>query len=412
MIRSLVVLVTALSMMVAFAPGAAAWEPVGGALFNNPTAKKAAKWRVINHVKKAVIKARPGSRIMISTFLMDSKATADALIAARKRGVAVQIVMDGDDAYTGQGRRLERVLNRDNPSERPVDDEGNPISDEAWVETKWGPDNSFVVFCQGSCRAGRANNHSKFYVFTRTGTAPNVVMVSSSNLNKGGAVRGWNDLYVAKRKPQMVKQYAAIHKEMAEDTPREGPDGFRELVSGKFLSRFYPKLSGSDPVLDDLAKVRCRGVDGGAGRNGRTAINVSMFAWNSHRGMQIARRLVELDGLGCDVSVIYGAPSAQVRDLLRKSARKGGVKLWDSRYDRNGDGYFDLRVHHKYMLINGRYGADRSSWRVHTGSANWGRGTLRGGDENTLNIVHRKAYRQYMQNWNFVRKNGARRIGR
>ena len=137
-----------------------------------------------------------------------------------------------------------------------------------------------------------------------------------------------------------------------------------------------------------------------------------MFAWNNDRGMQIAKRLVQLDSYGCDVSIIYGAPSAKVRDVLRASARNGGVKLWDSRFDRDGDGIFEIRVHHKYMLINGVYGGDRSSWRVHTGSQNWGRGTLRGGDENTLTIVSRAAYGQYMSNWSFTAKYGARRIGR
>ena len=386
---------------------AAAWEPAGGAHFNNPYGNYDARWRIVQQIDTAVKRARPRSRILISTFLMDSKPSADALLAAHGRDVEVQIVMDGDDAYTNQARRLARRFNKDNINP----DTGEPYLDAAGNPMKWGKDNSFVVFCEGSCRGGRHNNHAKFYVFTKTGTATDVVMVSSSNLNKGGAVKGWNDLYVAKFKAQMVRQYAGIHAEMAQDTPADG-DRYRQLTSGIFTSRFYPKPSGSDPVMDDLSKVRCKGADGGAGRNGRTAVNVSMFAWNHDRGMTIAKRLIQLDGYGCDVSVIYGAPSAKVRDVLRASARRGGVKLWDSRYDRDGDGIFDVRVHHKYMLINGRYGTDRSSWRVHTGSQNWGQGTLRGGDENTLNIVSRAAYRQYMGNWNYVARYGARRIGR
>jgi phosphatidylserine/phosphatidylglycerophosphate/cardiolipin synthase-like enzyme len=396
--RPLAAVVMTFAMALAVAPPAAAWEPTGGPMFNNPWGKLGARWKIVNHVTRAINGARPGSRVLVSTFLFDSKASADALIEARNRGVQVQVVFDGDDADTHQARRVANRLNRDNVASAPA-------------PAKWGRDNSFAVFCKGSCRAGQANNHTKFYVFTRTGTASDVVMVSSSNLNKGGAVKGWNDLYVAKSKPQMVKQYSGIHAEMAQDSPADG-DRFRELVSGQFISRFYPKPRGGDPVMQDLSKVSCTGADGGAGRNGRTAINVSMFAWNGTRGEAIAKRLVRLDKLGCDVSVIYGAPSKVVRNILRDSARRGQVKLWDSRYDRNGDGLFDVRVHHKYMLINGHYGTDRSAWRVHTGSQNWGRGTLRGGDENTLTIVNRGAYAKYMKNWSFVRDNGARRIGR
>ncbi|HEX4976345.1 MAG TPA: phospholipase D-like domain-containing protein [Nocardioides sp.] len=377
---------------------AAAWEPVEGPVFNNPWGKTGARWKVVNHVLRAVESAPAGSRVLISSFLFDGKRAGDALVRARNRGVAVQVVFDGDDAVSPQARRVARHLNRDNVKAAPA-------------PAKWGPDNSFVVHCKGSCRAGSANNHAKFYVFTRTGSARDVVMVSSSNLNKGGATKGWNDLYVAKSRPQMVEQYTSIHAEMAQDSPSDG-DGYRELTSGPFTSRFYPKRRGGDPVMADLSKVSCRGATDGAGVNGRTAINVSMFAWNADRGERIARRLVRLDQLGCEVSVIYGAPSKIVRNILRDSARRGQIKLWDSRYDRNGDGIFDARVHHKYMLINGVYGNDRSAWRVHTGSQNWGRGTLRGGDENTLTVVSRGAYARYMDNWRFVRDVGARRIGR
>jgi hypothetical protein len=137
-----------------------------------------------------------------------------------------------------------------------------------------------------------------------------------------------------------------------------------------------------------------------------------MFAWNNDRGMAIARRLVQLDRAGCDVSIIVGAPSKVIAKYLRKSARNGRVKLWDSRYDRNGDGLVDVRVHHKYMLISGRYGDDRSAWRVHTGSQNWGRGTLRMGDDNTVNIASRRVYREYISNWRMVTHVGARRVRR
>jgi phosphatidylserine/phosphatidylglycerophosphate/cardiolipin synthase-like enzyme len=333
----------------------------------------------------------------MSMFLMDGKPSADMLINARKRGVKVQLVLDGNDARSAMARRMARVFNRDNRPAQPIPE-------------RWGRDGSFVVFCKGSCRgAGPHNNHTKFYSFTRTGSAANVVMVSSSNLNAGGAVRGWNDLWIAKGRPRMTAQYADIHREMSRDAP--AGNRYRQLADGGLISRFYPKPKGGDPVMMDLNKVRCRGVAGGAGRDGRTAINVDMFAWNGDRGMNIARKLIRLDRDGCHVSIIYGAPSKQVRLLLSASARRGGVKLWDSRFDRNRDGVYDIRTHGKYMLINGHYGSDRSAWRVHTGSQNWGRGTLRGGDENTLTVVSRGAYGRYINHWDLIARGYSRSIG-
>jgi hypothetical protein len=106
--------------------------------------------------------------------------------------------------------------------------------------------------------------------------------------------------------------------------------------------------------------------------------------------------------------VIYGAPGSTVVDILKRSASRGGIKLWDSRIF-NLDRAVTLRVHHKYLLISGRYGDDRSAWRVHTGSANWGR-SLRAGDENTLNVAGKRPWSQYLRNWKFVKKHAARRI--
>ncbi len=394
----LALLLTAVLMGTLLAPAAAAWQPPGGAVYNNPYGSHADKWRIVETVQQAVRNAPRGSTIMMTMFLMDGKKTADALIAARNRGVNVQLVFDGNDGRSAMARRMARVFNRDNKPGQPI-------------PARWGADQSFVVFCSGSCRgAGPHNNHTKFYAFTRTGTASNVVMVSSSNLNAGGAVRGWNDMWIAKGRAKMLSQYAQIHGEMSRDKP--AGNRYRQLGDGNLTSRFFPKPKGADPVMADLNKVRCRGATGGAGRNGRTAINVSMFAWNGDRGMKIARKLVRLDRDGCDVSIIYGAPSKQVRLLLSGSARRGGVKLWDSRYDRNGDRVFDVRTHEKYMLINGRYGADSSAWRVHTGSQNWGRGTLRGGDENTLTVVSRGAYGRYISRWDYIARHWTvRRIG-
>ena len=118
-----------------------------------------------------------------------------------------------------------------------------------------------------------------------------------------------------------------------------------------------------------------------------------------------------LDRAGCVVSVIYGAPSSEVSRILRDSAHRGGIALYDSRVDRNGDHHPDLRVHTKYMLIGGSYGGDTSSWQVFTGSQNWVKQSLTGGDENTLQISSRADHARYVDNFDFVRLHGSRKIG-
>src|SRR5205085_7357725 len=82
-------------------------------------------------------------------------------------------------------------------------------------QVTWGNDGSYVLRCSGSCRGARdANMHSKIYAMSNSGTASNVVMVSSSNLNGGGAKLGWNDLVVMKNRPATFDFLVDVHRQM------------------------------------------------------------------------------------------------------------------------------------------------------------------------------------------------------
>lgn len=394
------VLVLAMVFTMGVSP-ASAYEPPHGAVFNvpRPWGGTAAKYRIVRTVERAINKTRPVSTdrhpvILVSSFLFDRKQSADALINARNRHVSVRVILDGD-VDNRQERRLSRVLNRDNVGRLS----SNPAT--------WGPDGSYVKKCRGSCRGGGGNMHSKFYAFSHTGTTRNVVMVSSSNLNKGGAVAGWNDLYIIKRRPRTFREFRKIHQEMTDDV-RAGTNKV-QLIDGPFTSRFFPMENASkanDPTLDDLDHIRCKGSDWG-----RTRINISMFYWAGKRGTYLARKLIGLARDGCRVSIIYGAPSRDIRLYLRKFARRNLIRLYDSRWDLNGNGTYDVRTHCKYVLVKGRYRGDRHARVVMTGSQNWVGGSLSKGDEVTLNVKLASAYHKYIINWGAIR-NHSRRIPR
>ena len=116
-------LASALTAVVLVAAPAMAWAPREGPLFNNPKGTLAAKYRLQLRVETAIRNAVPGSEIRIATYLLDRRASSDALINARRRGVSVQVVMDGR-IDTPMSRDLQRVLNADN---------GN-------AGLQWGPD--------------------------------------------------------------------------------------------------------------------------------------------------------------------------------------------------------------------------------------------------------------------------------
>lgn len=378
-------------------PASAAYAPPRGATFNVPTpwGSHAEEYRIVRTVDNAIWHIRPTSWdrhpvIYMSTFLLDDKPSVDALIAARKRHVSVRVVMDRS-IESAQARRLMRVLNRDNRGAIS----SNPAT--------WGRDHSYALMCRGSCRGSGPNDHSKFFAFSHSGQVKNVVMVSSSNLNKGGAVNGWNDLYVMEQRPKTFRAYAAIHRQMTDDVKA----GARkvQIVDGPFTSRFFPMANATranDPTMQDLDHIRCHSAFG------RTQINVSMFYWAGPRGWYLASKLLQLARNGCAVSVIYGAPSKDIRLRLSKAARAHLINLYDSRWDLDGNGSYNVRTHGKYVLVKGSYRGNRSARVVMTGSQNWVAGSLNKGDEVTLNIALPSAYRKYLFNWELVRQHSRR----
>ena len=437
--KLLLLLALVLSASIVGVPAVNAYEPASGATFNvpRPWGSDAEKYRLVRKVEEAIRRTPgptahdPEPTIMVATFLFDRRQSVDALIDACRRGVSVRVIMDGD-VDTRVAKRLVAKLNGDNvtddnhdgkPDSRPRTGRcGRPLHQgkQAALRTRtrplsgpslraslaapsadevtWGKDKSYVKKCSGSCRGAGGNMHTKFYLFNRTGSARNVVIVSSSNLNAGGAVRGWNDMWTMKGRPKSYAAYAAIHREMTDD--KRAGTGKVEVVDGPFTSRFFPMRNAGkrrDPTMQDLNKVRC------TSSLGRTQINVSMFYWAGTRGNYIATKLLSLARNGCHVSIIYGAPSVQIAERLRTAAGNGLIDLWDSRWDFDHNHEVDVRTHAKYFLVKGTYAGDRSARLVSTGSQNWVAGSLSKGDENTLNIRLAGAYAAYMRDWNMIR---------
>ena len=408
------------------------------------------------------------SKILIATFLLDRRRSVSTLIRACKRGVAVRVLLD-QDIVSSASRRLIKALNSDNVSDRNRDGKRDRPAKRGPCDTKkkkdkkgkgdgrkgdgrkgdgrkgkqdgkrgksggrsdlgedgpeigmtkaeamrsmkrpmrkpltWGADRSYVKKCERSCRGRGGNMHSKMYLFSRVNKVKDVVMVSSSNLNHGGANMGWNDLWTMTERPKSFRAYSRIHRQMTRD--KLVKRGLVTVNEGPYQSRFFPMVNAGkrkDPTLKDLSKIGCRGP------LGRTKIRVSMFYWKGSRGNYLATKLLDLARRGCDVGIIYGAPSIQMASRLREAARRGLVKVYDSRWDRNQDGYSESRTHAKYVAIRGRYGKDKKARRVLTGSQNWVAGSLSLSDETTLSIRGKRAYAAYISNWNVIRTKSRR----
>ena len=413
------------------------------ATFNEPApwGTKLQQDAILRDVDEAIDAAQrptknfPDPTITIATHLLDHTTSVNALINACKRGIGIRVVLDGD-IVNRNSRRLISALNGDNV--RDTDGDGRPdteprtgrcgtkkhhakgargrtttaptlmsrrearlsLDTPTGASKTWGRDKSYVKRCAGSCRnAGTGGNmHSKFYLFSRTGSARNVVMVSSSNLNRGGAQSGWNDLYVMRDRPKTYDAYLRLHRAMTRELRAEQQR--EEIIDGPFTNRFFPMRNASkktDPTLLDLKKIKC------TSDLGRTEIYISMFYWKGARGNYLADQILTLARSGCKVSIIYGAPSRQLAERLRTAAANNLISLYDSRWDMNEDGYNEVRTHAKYVIVKGAYRGNRSAYVVMTGSQNWVAGSLNLGDETTTNVELKSAYVSYKKSWDNIR---------
>lgn len=364
------------------------YSPPPGAVFNRPSGTRADKHRVIDRVDRAISSTRRGSTIRIATWAIDIAETTDRLVSAYRRGVNVRMVLN-DNADTVQLHRLQRILGTDIGA------------------------SSFAVQCRHGCRGAKpATMHAKYYLFSQAGRSSKVVMVSSANLTKGGIYKGWNDLFTAVGNNRLYAGFRTVFTQMRTGKPVDSPYKVVTTPGGRFKAYFYPRpgdgTRATDTTYQNLSRVRCAGARNGTGVGGRTVIRVSMFYWTGARGENLARKLLSLDNSGCLVKVIYGAPSPRVSAILRRHGKHGGINVRNSRYDTDGDGLIDKRVHTKYLLISGVYAGNRSSWYVFTGSENWTKASLRRSDEVTLRIRGKGTHNHYVANFNDVYITGSR----
>lgn len=402
-----------------------AWEPAGGATFNTPAPWGGydARYRIIKKVEEAIARTPRGETILIASYFLDRDITADRLINACKRGVSVRVLLDSG-VRDAPARRVIKALNADNrtgdgPKAGPCNTRTrtmargqvqnldqpltrtqalNSVTTRLNTQWSWGQDKSYVYQCKAACRSGNGAMHDKFFAFSKTGSANNVIMVSSSNLNKGGASKGWNDMWTMKRRPASFAKYEAQHLAMTRE--QRASRSRNEFADGPFVSRFYPIIGAGkakDPVLADLNRIKCWSGFG------RTQVNVSMFWWGGKRGNWLADKLLSLGRNGCTVKIIVGAPTKEIIGKLRLAARRGVIQLWDSRKNYTGDSLPDVRTHMKSVMVRGAMGSNRKIRWVTTGSMNWTGGALTYSDENTLNITGDVAYAPYRKQWERIR---------
>ena len=328
-----------------------------GATFNSPIGSRQTKNRINNKIISAINHARPRSTIKIMSWNFQSPQAATALVNAQKRGVVVRLLMDGsnNDADTPNPsfRRLRAELAAGN-------------------RTRKRPENrSIAKTCTGSCRGKGGAAHAKFFLFSKTGASPYVVMQGSANLTVAAAYNQWNELFTYVGKKDLFRFSSGVFNQMWRDKPVKQP--YTTYSRGGYALTFSPyagKAFKSDPVQDALDMVRCRGAVASGNKRGRTIVRSAPDVIRGQRGMTAAKRLKRLWDGGCDVRIVYTVMGVAVRKVLRGSGGRGAVPMRHLVQDFDGDGDFDNYFHIKVLTINGVVGKNRTTYVTYNGSSN------------------------------------------
>jgi hypothetical protein len=375
------------------------WTAPQGPFFNDPRRKKG-YFRIERKVIQTIRHTRPGSTIRIAVYSFDRMPVAEALVAAHKRGVKVQMLLN-DHQYT----KAMRVVRKRIGAKRSAD--------------------SFIYRCTAGCRAtdNKFNNmHSKFYLFSRAGASRDVVAVGSANLMLNAAIHQWNDLYFTSGDHALHRQLAGLFDDMAVDHETRRPARFfcgtptgpacDEAVD-KHTVWAYPRPSGprNDLVLDTLAKVQCLTPTASGGQT-RTRLALSMHTMRGRRGDYLAAAIRNKFAEGCKVRVSYGLIGFHTKKVIGKPTSRGRIPLRstgldynpDDNYDLNKDGKDDLILnfysHQKYLTIQGTFDGVPNSHLVVTGSSNWA-SLSPGNDEVRMTVKGAKLTRKYVRNFDY-----------
>ena len=157
------------------------YSPKPGVVFNSALGPKADRNRIFGKIIAAINHAPERSRIRVMSWNIMSRTAVDALLRAQARGVKVRVLMDNTnlvDIPNPGFQRLKASFKRTNQR----------------MDIKQSR-RSYAKTCIQSCRGARGAAHAKFYLFSKTGKAKNVVMSGSANLTVAGAINQWNDMY-------------------------------------------------------------------------------------------------------------------------------------------------------------------------------------------------------------------------
>ncbi|MCW3814050.1 phospholipase D-like domain-containing protein [Micromonospora sp. DR5-3] len=373
--------------------------PTTTAVFNNPLGTAAEKAAIQTRLVELIDGAPAGSRIRMAMFYATDATVPNALIAAKNRGVNVQVIFNDNDSAKAPYAALVTAL-------------GTNLSAASWI-----------LFCPAGrgCIGNRvlstveSINHNKFFLFSSTQGASNVVVQSTANLHTGrDGLGGWNAALVLVGNTAIYNAYSGYFDDLRARVANNNyyDTGRPAVTSGNAKIHFYPRQESNgqpyndpneDTIMTVLDNVACFGnsVVGTQDGTHRTIIRVNQAIFSR---TYLASKLWALDNAGCYVEVVErydpgsGSEVTAMKNLLAATnSAYGGPVV---KYYCVGDSVW---THSKYLQVEGNYygGADRTiTW---VGSHNFSYNSLRQSDETLLQLEDTTVFNAFRTNFRTVR---------
>jgi phosphatidylserine/phosphatidylglycerophosphate/cardiolipin synthase-like enzyme len=315
-----------------------------------------------------------GGTIRLAEFSLNDDRLVDALIKARDRGVSVQVVANNHNLLptikalppSASFKRMRKVLGH-----------------KRYVKGMDTERVSFARICHLSCRGHGGNVHYKLFLFSSAGPGTYdpvtgqetsggrhwITMMGSPNLTTKAAYGQWNHLDTYANKAT-YDAYMTWYKQMRNDKPLAHP--YKKIHTGGITSWTFPKpgtTARTDPLMQGLNGIKCKGANGGTGVHGRTKIRIGAYTFFDNRGRYLSKKVRSLWNAGCDIAIEYAIMGDTVKRTLYSPHGRGRIPMRQVvTFTKKGE--INAYDHAKYITVSGHYGSDRSAYITWTGTTN------------------------------------------
>jgi len=391
-----VVLAAAVALVGAVAPAAAS-GPDGSSpiryrtFFQDPGSGPTPDFSLENHAIALINDVPSGGQITFTFRDFNRNNIADALIAAQKRGVAVDGVIDGQERTRAVVQRLQTALGPD----RFVICGSPTFEFHSCIANTLNP---FVP--RPPITTGKSLQHNKYMTFSRADGRDFVVLQPSENWLLPQQYNYYNDMVEISGDHALYQAYVQHLFELKAQVRSEnrylvtsGDDGRNTMFPSP---RLQPSPDEDDTIAERLREIDCS--DGGSAA-GTGLIRIGNMQFDASR-RAILRELLKLKEEGCRIEHIFTNADGEVIAGLVSA----GIPVYPF-YQRAAATVTGQRiiVHDKFWLVDAKSKLTGRRMKIaYVGTSNW-RTDEQYSDDMLLRIVDDGVYDAYTNYWELIK---------